>query len=160
LRQGDNVAELRINFAGKKNRQTQSHAIGLRMRNELQQIADRHHARMKLVETPPGPPVVASVVAEIYGQADHCYEDLRLAGDAVRARLQAEPGVVDVDDVREAPQSKLKFVVDQEKAAINGVTTEQIAATLRMLLRGSTVGTIRSDTERNPLRIELRLPVA
>ena len=97
LRQGDDVAELRINLAGKKNRRLQSHAIGLRMRNDLQAIADRHRARMKLVETPPGPPVIASVVAEVYGQPDHRYEDLLLAADTVRARLAAEPGVVDVD---------------------------------------------------------------
>lgn len=159
LRQGDNVAELRINLAGKKNRQTQSHAFGLQMRSELQQIADRHHARMKLVETPPGPPVIASVVAEIYGRADHRYEDLLLASDTVQARLQMEPGVVDADDIREAPRSKWTFVVDQEKAAINGVTQEKIAETLRMLLQGTTVGTIRSNTERNSLDIELRLPI-
>ena len=84
LRQGDDVAELRINLAGKKNRTLQSHAIGLRMRNELQAIADRHQVRMKLVETPPGPPVIASVVAEVYGQPDHQYEDLLLAADTVR----------------------------------------------------------------------------
>ena len=131
LRQGDNVAELRINLAGKKNRASQSHAIGLRMRNELQAIADRHRARMKLVETPPGPPVIASVVAEVYGQPDHRYEDLLLAADTVRARLAVEPGVVDVDDVREAAQPKLTFVTDKEKAALNGITTEQIAGTLR-----------------------------
>ena len=84
LRQGDDVAEVRINLAGKKNRELQSHAIGLRMRNDLQAIADRHHARMKLVETPPGPPVIASVVAEVYGQPDNRYEDLLLAADTVR----------------------------------------------------------------------------
>ncbi|MFN0053585.1 MAG: efflux RND transporter permease subunit [Planctomycetales bacterium] len=160
LRQGDNVAELRINLAGKKNRSSQSHAIGLRMRNELQAIADRHRARMKLVETPPGPPVIASVVAEVYGQPDHRYEDLLLASDSVRARLAVEPGIVDVDDVREVAQSKLTFVTDKEKASLNGITTEQIAGTLRALLEGGTVGLIRSDTERNPLRIELRVPIA
>jgi multidrug efflux pump subunit AcrB len=159
LRQGDNVAELRINFAGKKNRRMQSHAIGLEMRNELHKITRRHRARMKLVETPPGPPVIAILVAEVYGQPDHRYEDLLLAADAVAARLQIEPGVVDVDDIRETIQTKLTFVTDQEKAAINGVTNEQIASTLRMLLEGESAGTIRSDTERNPLRIELRLPV-
>ncbi len=78
---------------------------------------------MKLVETPPGPPVIASVVAEVYGQPDHRYEDLLLAADTVRARLAVEPGVVDVDDVREAAQRKLIFVTDKEKAALNGVTT-------------------------------------
>ncbi len=159
LRQGDNVAELRINLVGKKNRQLQSHAIGLRMRGELQAIADRRHARMKLVETPPGPPVIASVVAEVYGQADDRYEDLLAAADAVRARLAVEPGVVDIDGVREAAQEKMIFVTDKEKAALNGITTEQIANTLQTLLEGSTAGLVRSDTERNPLRIELRLPV-
>jgi multidrug efflux pump subunit AcrB len=159
LRRGDNVAELRINLAGKKNRELQSHAIGLRMRNELQSLADRHQARLKLVETPPGPPVIASVVAEVYGQPDHRYEDLLLAADTVRARLALEPGVVDVDDVREAAQQKLTFVTDKEKAALNGVTTERITSTLQTLLAGGTVGLVRSETERNPLRIELRLPV-
>jgi multidrug efflux pump subunit AcrB len=103
--------------------------------------------------------VIASVVAEVYGQPDHRYEDLLLAADAVRARLAAEPGVVDVDHVREAAQRKLTFVTDKEKAALNGITTEEIAGTLRAAMNGDTVGLVRSDTERNPLRIELRLPV-
>ncbi len=159
LRQGDDVAELRINLAGKKNRSLQSHAIGLRMRRELQAIADRHRARMKLVETPPGPPVIASVVAEVYGRTDHRYEDLLSAADTVRARLAVEPGVVDVDDVREAIQTKLTFVPEKQKAALSNITTEQIASTLQAVLEGSTVGVVRSDTDRNPLRIELRVPV-
>ena len=159
LRQGDNVAEVRINLAGKKNRPLQSHAVGLRMRNDLQAIVDRHDARMKLVETPPGPPVIASVVAEVYGQPDDRYEDLLAAAQTVEARLAEEPGVVDLDDVREAEQRKMTFVVDNEKAAINGISKEQIATTLQTVLAGGTVGSIQSDTERNPLRIELRLPV-
>ena len=159
LRQGDNVAELRINLAGKKNRRQQSHAIGLRMRSDLQTIAGRHRARMKLVESPPGPPVIASLVAEVYGQPDHRYGDLLLAADTVRARVAVEPGVVDVDDAREAAQRKMTFVSDKEKAALNGITTEQIADTLKALLAGDTVSLMRSDTERNPLRIELRVPV-
>ncbi len=159
LRQGDDVAEIQINLAGKKNRRQQSHAIGLRMRRDLQKIADRWQARMKLVETPPGPPVIASVVAEVYGQPDHQYEDLLLAADTVRRRLTLEPGVVDVDDVREAPERKITFAVDKEKAALNGITTEQIGNTMQSLLGSRTVGLVRSETERNPLRIELRLPV-
>ncbi len=159
LRQGDDVAEVRINLAGKKNRQLQSHAIGLRMRNDLQAIADRHRARMKLVETPPGPPVIASVVAEVYGRADHSYEEILLASDTVRARMAAEPGVVDVDSVREAPQVKLTFVADKEKAALNGISTQEIAATLQAVLKGEAMGTVRSETERNPLEILLRVPI-
>ena len=159
LRQGDDVAQLQINLAGKKNREQQSHAIGLRMRNELQAIADRNNARMKLVETPPGPPVIASVVAEVYGQPDHRYEDVLAAADTVRARLAVEPGVVDLDSVREAPQEKMVFVTDKEKAALAGITTQDIAATLQAMLKGSVVGLVRSEAERNPLRIELRVPV-
>lgn len=159
LRQGDNVAEVRINLAGKKNRTSQSHGIGLRMRNDMQQLADQHHAKMKLVETPPGPPVIASVVAEIYGQADHQYEDLLQAADTVRTRLSREPGIVDVDDVRETAQTKLVFVTDKEKAAVHGISTEQIAATLQTILDGGTVGLVQSDTERNPFRIELKAPI-
>lgn len=159
LRRGDNVAEVRINLAGKKNRSLQSHAIGLRMRNELQAIADRHRARMKLVETPPGPPVIASVVAEIYGKEDHRYEDLLQTADTIRTRLAAEPGVVDVDDVREAAQRKIVFVTDKEKAALNGISTEQISATLAMAVGGNAAGLVRAERERNPLRIELQLPV-
>jgi multidrug efflux pump subunit AcrB len=158
LRQGDDVAEVRINLAGKKNRELQSHAIGLRMRDDLQAIVDRHHARMKLVETPPGPPVIASVVAEVYGQPDSSYADILLATDTVHARMTLEPGVVDVDSVREAAQTKLVFVTDKEKAALNGISTEEIASTLQTVLKGNTAGVVRSDTERNPLRIELRLP--
>jgi len=159
LRQGDNVAELRINLAGKKNRELQSHAIGLRMRDELQAIADRHQARMKLVETPPGPPVIATVVAEVYGRPDHRYEDILAAADAVRARLAVEPGVVDIDDVREAAERRITFVTDKEKASLSGITTQEIAGTLQAALQAGTVGLVQSDTERNPLRIELRLPV-
>ncbi|MFA6569020.1 MAG: efflux RND transporter permease subunit [Victivallales bacterium] len=160
IRKGDNLAEIRINLAGKKNRSLQSHGLGLRMRNELQEIADRNHAKMKLVETPPGPPVIAGIVAEVYGQAYSSYEDLLLAADAVKARLSAEPGVVDVDDVREAARRKFIFVTDKEKAALNGISMENIAETLRMVLSGTTVGLVQSETERNPLKIELKIPVS
>jgi multidrug efflux pump subunit AcrB len=159
LRQGDHVADIRINLADKKNRSLHSHAIGLRMRSDLQEIADRHGGRMKIVETPPGPPVLAGVVAEVYGQPDDSYEELLLAADTVRARLAAEPGVVDVDDGREAAQKKLTFVTDTEKAALNGISADQIATTLQAGLGGATVGLMRNDAERNPLRIQLRVPV-
>ncbi len=112
------------------------------------------------METPPGPPVIASVVAEVYGQPDHTYQDILLAADTVHARLAAEPGVVDVDDVREAAQPRMIFVTDKEKAALSGITTQQVSATLQSLLPGATVGLMRSETERNPLRIELRLPLS
>lgn len=159
LRQGDNVAEIRIDLAGKKNRHLQSHGVGLRMRDDLQQIADHHQVRMKLVETPPGPPVIASIVAEVYGTPDSRYEDLLLAADTVRARLALEPGAVDLDRAREAEQQKLIFVTDTEKAALSGISADQIGQTLQAVLGGATVGLVRTETERNPLRILIRVPV-
>ncbi|MEI8195228.1 MAG: efflux RND transporter permease subunit, partial [Phycisphaerae bacterium] len=160
LRQGDNVAEVRIDLASKKNRTLQSHAIGLRIRDALTGIAQKGGARLALVETPPGPPVLASVVAEITGRPDNTYNDLLQATKPVRARLALEPGVVDVDDTSEAFMKKLVFVTDKEKAALNGISTQQIADTLTAAVGGLPAGTMRDPDERNPLRIELRLPVA
>jgi multidrug efflux pump subunit AcrB len=159
LRQGDNVAQIQLNLAGKKNRRMQSHAIGLRIRDDLMTIAARHGVKLKIVETPPGPPVIASVVAEIYGQPDSQYQELLAGAEIVRHRLAAEPGVVDLDDVVETAQRKLVFVTDKEKAALNGVSTLDVAQTLQAALQGANAGTIRAPDERNPLMIELRLPI-
>ncbi len=160
LRRGDNVADIRIGLVGKKSRGQQSHGLGLRLRDELTALAARNGANLKLVEMPPGPPVIASLVGEVYGRPDHTYDDLLAAARTVRARLAREPGVVDVDDISEAPQRKLVFVTDKEKAALHGVSVEEIAATLRLALAGETAGTLHVPAERNPLRIELRLPLA
>jgi multidrug efflux pump subunit AcrB len=160
LRQGGNVAGLRVDFVGKRNRRQQSHAIGLRMRDDLTAIAERHDVNLKIVEVPPGPPVISTLVAEVYGRPDHTYEDLIAAAKTVRARMEREPFVVDVDDTVEADSRKLVFVTDKEKAALNGVSTAEIAETIGMALAGSTAGLLHLEGERNPLRIELRLPRA
>ncbi len=158
LRKGPNVAEVRINLVGKKSRRQQSHAIGLRIRDDLTRIAANHAANLKIVETPPGPPVLAGVVAEIYGRPDHSYEDIIEAAGIVRTRMTAEPGVVDVDDSVDADSPRLVFVTDKEKAAIHGVSVADVVDTLRVALTGSTAGIVHLPNERNPLRIELRLP--
>jgi multidrug efflux pump subunit AcrB len=158
LRRGPNVAEVRVNLVGKKSRPQQSHAIGLRLRNDLTTIACKHAAKLKIVETPPGPPVLSSIVAEVYGRPDHTYNDLIDASKVVRARLAVEPGVVDVDDTVEAAERKLVFVTDKEKAAISGVSVSDIADTIAIALGGETAGTVRAAGERNPMRIELQLP--
>jgi len=160
LRRGPNVAEIRIRFVGKKSRALQSHALGLRMRDDLMAIARRHRASLQIVETPPGPPVIAPIVAEVYGRPGQTYEQLMAAAKVVRARMEAEPQLVDFDDTIEAARRKLVFVADQEKAALNGVRVADLAETLRAVLGGRVVGTVRVPDERNPLRIELRLPRA
>ena len=160
LRQGPNVADIRVNLVGKKHRGQQSHGLGLRMRDQLTALADKHAATLSIVELPPGPPVLATIVAEVYGRPDHSYDDLMAAAKTVRARLAAEPFVVDVDDTIETASTKLAFVPDQEKAALNGVSVSDVAETIRLALGGADTGIIQASGERNPLRIELRLPRA
>ena len=160
LRQGQNVAEIRVNLVGKRSRATQSHTIGLRLRPELTEIAERVGANLKLVELPPGPPVIATLVAEVTGRPDSSYDDLVAAAGVVRRRLEAEPAVVDVDDSVEAEQQKLVFVTDKEKAALTGITVAEIARTLELALAGMDVGVLRVAAERHPLGVKLRLPRA
>ena len=160
LRQMPHNAEVRVNLVGKKHRNAQSHAIALRLHDGLTTLANRHHARIKVVELPPGPPVLASLVAEVYGRPDQSYDDLIAAAGTMARRLRVEPGVAEVDDTVESPAKKLVFVTDQEKAALNGVSVDEIARTLRLVLAGGDAGTVRLPGERNPLRVELRLPRA
>jgi multidrug efflux pump subunit AcrB len=158
LRQGQNVADIQINFVDRKERSLQTHGLALRMRDDLTRIARTHNARLKIVEAPPGPPVLATMVAEVYGQESTPYRDLIAAAEVVHQRLAREPGVVDVDDMTEAPETKYRFVPDQEKAALNGLSVEDIARTQQTLLDGATVGTVQQPLERSPLLIDLRLP--
>lgn len=160
LRQLPHQAELRVNLVGKKDRRQQSHGIGLRLRSELTRLADAHGVKLQFVELPPGPPVLASLVAEVRGQPDHTYADILNGSDAVVARMRREPGVVEVNDIREAPQEKLVFVADQEKAAVAGISVQDIADTIRLSLDGDTQQTVRLEGERNPLRLTIRLPRA
>jgi len=160
LRKAPHLAELRVNLVGKKHRQLQSHAIALRVRDELTALANRHGAVLNIVELPPGPPVFASVVAEVSGRPDHAYDDLLAAADTVAARFRREPGIAEVDTIREAPARKWVFTIDQEKAALAGVSAAEIAATIRLGLQGSDDQTLRAERERNPLRIAVRLPRA
>ncbi len=160
LRQGSHLAEIRVNLVGKKNRRQQSHAMTLRLRDQMTELATKHNALVRLVELPPGPPVLASVVAEIYGQPDHSYEDLLASATIVANRLKEEPGLVEVDAISEAASRKLVFVTDQEKAALAGVSVAEIASTLRIALGGTSDELVRIEGERHPLRITLRLPEA
>ncbi len=158
LRQGPSVADIRVNLLPKKQRAQGSHAIALRLRHDLEAIAAKNGARLKIVETPPGPPVLSTVVAEIYGQAHHSYNDLIAAAKTVAAQMKTEKGVVDVDTTVEDNQQKLFFRVDRSKAALSGVATEDIVNTMRLALGGMPGGTVHAIGERNELPIMLRLP--
>jgi multidrug efflux pump subunit AcrB len=136
LRHGPQYGEVRVNLLKKGNRQQQSHGIALRLRNALTRIGRAHGARLRLVETPPGPPVFATLVAEIYGRPEESYADLIAAARHVEELMQSERGVVDVDDTIEADQFKYVFVVDKEKARLSGISSEQIGATVRLAEEG------------------------
>ncbi len=160
LRAGSHYAEMRVNFVGKKNRKLQSHGIGLRMRDELTALANAAGGKLSIVELPPGPPVLASLVAEVTGRPDDSYEDILAAASIVGRRLAREPGVVEVDDISERQTPKLTFVPDQEKAALAGVSVDEIARTLQLALGGSNDQTLRIEGERSPLRLTFQLPRA
>jgi multidrug efflux pump subunit AcrB len=158
LREGGHVADIRVNLAGKDRRQQQSHALMLRLRKDLEALASRHGAKIQLVEMPPGPPVIATVVAEIYGTPDQSYQDLMGAGKSVQKVMKAEPFVVDIDDTTEAHRKRMDFVVDKEKAALHGVSTAMITQTLHTALSGGSPATVHRQGERQPLPVKLILP--
>ena len=158
LRQGPNMADVRINLLPRQQREMGSHALALRLRNDITEIARRNGALLKIVEAPPGPPVLSTVVAEIYGRPDQPYSELIAAAKALQVRMAGEEGVVDIDDTAEANQQKLFFRVDREKAGLNGIATEDVVNTLRIALSGMPAGTVHAPAERNELPIVLRLP--
>ena len=136
----------------------QSHAIALRLRSDLEELARRHGATLKIVETPPGPPVLATVVAEIYGEPGREYGDLMAAARRVEALMGKEPFVVDIDSTIEAPRTRLDFVPDKDKAALHGIATRDITATLDIGVGGRQAATLHVDGERRPLPVQAILP--
>jgi multidrug efflux pump subunit AcrB len=157
LRSGPALGELRVNLAPKRRRAMQSHEIALRLRSRLEAIAAEAGANIAVVEVPPGPPVLATLVAELYGEPGVPYARLREGALALAQRLRREAGVSDVDTSVEAEQQRFVFVPDQEKAALAGVSREDVAATLALALDGATAGQLHDPDEVNPLPIRLRL---
>ncbi|MGD9308874.1 MAG: efflux RND transporter permease subunit, partial [Desulfosarcina sp.] len=158
LREGPHLADIRINLVEKGRREQQSHAIALRLRKDLEKIAAANRADIKLVETPPGPPVLSTLVAEIYGNRDVPYRQLIAGAAHVKQVMAAEPFVTDIDDSTEADRQRIDFVVDKEKAALHGVSTQQIIQTLRIALSGDTPATVHRPMERQPLMVNTILP--
>lgn len=160
LRQGGHVGDIRINLAPRKERQQQSHAIVLRLRTDLEALGRQHGANIKIIEVPPGPPVLSTIVAEIYGASDKSYADLVDQAARIRALMASEDFVVDIDDTTEASRQRLEFVIDREKAALHGVSTRTLVQTLQTAVGGSTPAMLHLDGERQPLMIQVILPKA
>jgi multidrug efflux pump subunit AcrB len=157
LRRGANLADIQVNLVGKSERSDQSHDIAKRIRPRLKKIADRYGARIKVAEIPPGPPVLSTLVAEVYGPDQQTR--IRIAGQ-IKAIFGGTPGVVDVDWYLEDDQALYTFAVDREKAALSGVSADAVAQTLRVALGGVDAGLLHLPKEKEPVPINVRLPVA
>ncbi len=160
FRTAPHYADIRINLAPKKKREMQSHAILLRLRRRIEEIAQANGALAKLVEVPPGPPVTATITAEVYGDPTLPYSALQEAAEDVRQRLASKEAVVEADSTIEAVQPKYVFEVDREKAALSGVSVAEIASTLATFIQGGRPDILHSPYEVNPFYITLRLPRA
>ncbi|HMB54820.1 MAG TPA: efflux RND transporter permease subunit, partial [Thermoanaerobaculia bacterium] len=154
LRRGPEVADLQVNLRPKHHRERASHDFAKALREALVPIAAEHEANVKVTEVPPGPPVLSTLVAEVYGPS--LEERLRIASE-VRGIFESTPGVVDVDWWVENPGPKLELAVDRAKAARLGVTPQAVAHTVRLALAGAEAGRLEEPSAREPVPLVLRL---
>ena len=155
LRAGGEVGDIQVNLVDKHHRADQSHAIATRVRPALQEIGRRMGANVKVVEVPPGPPVLSPLVAEIYGP--EAAGRLSVA-KAVRAVFEKSAGIVDVDDSSIVNAPRKLLLVDRRKAALLGVPQQAIVSTLRTGLAGE-AATYMHDASRYPAPVMLQLPL-
>lgn len=155
LRRGANVADIQVNLLPKQVRVAQSHDIAKRIRPAVAAIAAQHGARVAVAEVPPGPPVLQTLVAEVYGPT----EAARLAlATEIRKVFRETEGVVDVDWYVEEDRSKARFVIDREKAALSGISAETISRTLRIAVEGLSVDLVHVPDEKEDVELVLGLP--
>lgn len=154
LRRGSNVADIQVNLTNKGDRRLQSHDIAKAMRPGLQLLAEKYNANVKVVEVPPGPPVLSTLVAEIYGPD---YETQMDVAKQVKGLFAQTTDVVDIDWHMEDDQTEYKFNVLKEKAALLGISTQQVVHTLQMALGGHEVSQLYAEREHEQVGISLRL---
>jgi len=157
MRRGPNVADIQVNLAPKGERSAQSHDIAKRVRGPVQDIARKYGARVKVTEIPPGPPVLQTLVAEIYGPD---YDGQIALARKVRDVFESTPGVVDVDWYVEDDQPKDRFLVDREKAALSGVSVDQVVEALKLAVEGTSAGLLHLPREKEDVIVLLRVPRA
>jgi multidrug efflux pump subunit AcrB len=157
MRRGANVADVQINLVPKNERKAQSHDIAKRVRPRVAEIAKKFGARVAVAEVPPGPPVLQTLVAEIYGPTEE--NRLKMAQKVIDI-FHSTPGVVDTDWYIEADQPKVEFVIDKEKAALNGISAETISQTLKIAVGGESVDLLHVPREKEDVNIVLQLPLA
>ncbi|NOY68832.1 MAG: efflux RND transporter permease subunit [Deltaproteobacteria bacterium] len=157
LRRGPNVADIQVNLAGKHERKDQSHAIAKRVRPALKKIADHYHARIKVAEVPPGPPVLSTLVAEVYGPE---YEGQRNVAKKILDIFDHTEGVVDADWYQEDPETRYMIRVDRKKAALNGIPAARVIDAVATRLGGKKTGLLHKADEREDVNIVIRPDMA
>ena len=157
LRGGPHQSDIQVNLAAKGHRKKQSHDIAKRVRPALKSIADRYHARVKVAEVPPGPPVLSTLVAEIYGPN---YQRQKQIAAKIMTTFEETPGVVDVDWYMEGTQPRYKIEIDREKAALHGISVTRINRTLELALKGQQAGLLHQPMEKEDVLILMRLPLS
>lgn len=156
LRESPELGDLQVNLVDKHHRSRKSHEVALAVRPVLAAIGKKYGASVQLVEVPPGPPVLAPLVAEIYGSQ---YQDQRRVAHEVRKLFDATPDIVDVDDSLEAPAERYIVAVDRQKAALLGVSQDRIVETMATALAGSDATFVHGGRERYPIPVRLGLAV-
>ena len=156
LREGANVADIQVNLVDKHYRERKSHDVARAVRGPLHEIAERFDANVKVVEVPPGPPVMSPLVAEIYGLD---YDGQIEVAKQVRAFFEKTDGVVDVDDSVEEPSERLIVHVDRQKAAVLGVSQQSITAAINTILNGEDMGFLHGEDIKSAIPIRVEYPV-
>src|SRR5579859_1926874 len=154
LRSQPNQADIQVNLLPRGQRSAQSHEIARRLRPGLQEIARRFGARIKVSEVPPGPPVLQTLVAEVYGPD---YKGQTALAGKIKDIFQHTPGVVDVDWYVEDPQPKFEMNVDLDKAALHGLSAEDVSRTVAIALHGAEAGLLHSPQSREDVPIQVQL---
>ena len=154
LRRGPNQADIQVNLLPLDERSAQSHEIARRLRPPLAAIAQPFGARIKVAEVPPGPPVLETMVAEVYGP--DLKRQTQVAAQ-IKGIFQKTPGVVDVDWYVEDPQTKYDMQVDLDKAALHGISAADVTQTMRIALHGAQAGLLHNPNSREDVPIEVQL---
>jgi multidrug efflux pump subunit AcrB len=154
-RESSELGELEINLAPRSSRNRTSHDIALYLRSRLKSVKLRDGAVMKLVEVPPGPPVLATLLTEIYGPDS---ATRRAVASEVKKIFASVPFIVDIDDSIKQPRPRLRLSIDQDRLEFFGVDQRDVYDTIQTLIGGVPVGYSHRGEGRNPIEISVRLP--
>lgn len=154
MRGASNTADIQVNLLDKGERKKQSHDVAKMIRPEIQKIAKKYNANIKIVEVPPGPPVLSTIVAEIYGPN---YDEQVIIADEIQKILNKTEDVVDVDWMVEAPQTEFKIIADNEKAMLNGIAPQQLVGNLTYLVGEHPISTLYDEKSNQPVNMVMKL---